>query len=211
MSTNKLIALAISAIAVGSIVTSVSCAAYSVRVQRLGDSGEGSRRIAVGTTTQYSVKATSGEREDNQQGENEGRGGEHRSAIANLVQRLKYVGNKEDGLGEKVREFAKEQASSSKDVADAADQVEKKGSFRTFLFGSDYKNLGKIRSEIAKTSNRIDKLNRDIEGVASSTEKNAVIQQITAMKDEQTKLQNFVQTNESKFSLFGWFTKLFQR
>ncbi len=146
-----------------------------------------------------------------QKKENRGRGDEHRSMVADFVQKLREVGERHKEIGDSVKELADEQASTSVEVSDAADKVEARGSFRTFLFGSDYKNLGKIRSAISKTNNRLDRLNRELEKMASSTDKIAVQIQIDALTTEQVKLDAFIKTNEDKFSLLGWFFRRFQR
>ena len=47
------------------------------------------------------------------------------------------------------------QASSSEMVKEAKEKIENRGSFAKLILGPGFKNIGTIRSEIAKTENRI--------------------------------------------------------
>lgn len=141
---------------------------------------------------------------------NSGRGEQHRSEVARFVEKLLEVADRDGGIGEQVRVIASEQASSSEKVAEAADQIEKRGKVKTFFFGSDYKNLGAIRSEIVQTESRIGKLDGELARAASSTDVTGVQTELAAMRVEQARLDEYVKTNESKFSLFGWVIRFFQ-
>lgn len=134
----------------------------------------------------------------------------HRSVVATFVQNLLLVANREGGIGSEVRVIAQEQNDSSSTTAKAVVEVENKGGFSTFLFGTDYKNIGVIRSELARTATRIDRLS----ALASSTSTSIIDRQqlgiqIEALRTDQDKLNAFVNANVGEFSIFGWFVRLF--
>ncbi len=136
---------------------------------------------------------------------------ENRSAVAAFVQRLLSTANRiSGGIGSEIRVIAKEQNDSSSTTAEAIVKVEARGGIMTFLFGTDYKNAGVIRSELAKTDKRIARLSElaSLTSVSAETkvELNAEIKSLT---DAQVKLDAFVKAHESQFSLFGWFVKIF--
>lgn len=144
-------------------------------------------------------------------GEGKGRGDEHRSEVAKFVKTLLEIADRTGGIGLQVRIIAQEQASSTEKIAKSLDEVEKRSSFKIFLIGSDYKNLGSIRSELAKTESRLEKLNTELEKVGLSAEEKVEINaEITALEQEQAELEEFIEDNEDKFSLFGWVVRLFQ-
>jgi len=136
---------------------------------------------------------------------------EHRSEVSKYVQNILKISERDGEIGKKISEAAREQSSSTDAIKEKIDKVEKRSALKTFLIGSDYKNLGDLRSEIAQNINRISQMERDISAIASSTEKTSLLSQIQALKTTQDKLNNFIQTNESKFSLFGWFVRLFNK
>ena len=65
-----------------------------------------------------------------------------------------------------------------------------------------------MRSEMVQTRNRLEKLNKVMEKATSTPEIQA---QIKILEQTQTKIESFIKTQESKFSLFGWLVKLFNK
>jgi len=152
------------------------------------------------------------QQQDNKnQNNNELNGEQHKSTVSTFVQNLLDVANKESGIGDQVKAVATEQEQSKEKVADAIDKVKNRNTIKTFLFGTDYKNIGQLRSEMVTTDNSISKL-KTLLGETTSSGNQAILQsQITSLEQEQTKINNFITTNESKFSLLGWLVKLFSK
>lgn len=135
---------------------------------------------------------------------------EHRSNVSNFVQNLIFVANREgNGIGQQVREIAQQQNQAASTTIQAMEKVQERNKIKTFLVGSDYKNLGALRSEMVQTENRLNKLNNLMENVQNEADKTELQNQIQTLQQEQEKIETFVNANEDKFSLFGWFTKLF--
>ncbi len=135
-----------------------------------------------------------------------------RSAVADFVKNLLDVADRNvGGIGAEVREVAQEQNDSEEKVTEAIKKVENRNKWKNFFLGTDYKNVGALRSEIAKTENRLAKLNKTLEKMASSTDAVKINEQIQSLKQLQDKLNAFLKQNESKFSLFGWFVKLLNK
>lgn len=135
----------------------------------------------------------------------------HRSVVASFIQTLLGAADRMDGASSEVRAIAQEQVTSSEKVIDAVKKAKKRGWIKTMLIGSDYKNLGAIRSEIMTTENRMERLIRETERIVLPADRMAIMDEIQLIRDEQTKLKTFVEANESKFSLFGWAARLFQK
>jgi len=133
----------------------------------------------------------------------------HRSAVANFVQSLLSVADREGGIGEQVKVVAQEQSNSKEVTAEAIDKVKKRSKIKTFLLGTDYKNVGALRSEMVKTRNHIEQLKRLVDKAENEQNRTELQTQIQNLEQEQTNIDNFISQNENKFSLFGWAVKLF--
>lgn len=133
----------------------------------------------------------------------------HRSAVANFVQGLLSVADREGGIGQQVRVIAQEQNDSKETTAEAIDKVEKRSKIKTFLLGTDYKNIGVLRSEMVKTRNHINQLNRIVNQAENEQNKSELQAQIQNLAQEEADINNFITQNEEQFSLFGWAVKLF--
>jgi len=134
---------------------------------------------------------------------------EHRSTVANFVRTLlKTASSTEGGIGQQVRVIAQQQNDSEATTTKAIEKINSRSKIKTFLIGSDYKNLGALRSEMVKTRNRIDQLNRLIQNATDTAEIQA---QIQTLEQEQIKIESFIKVQEGKFSLFGWLAKMFNK
>ena len=133
----------------------------------------------------------------------------HRSAVASYVQGLLAISDRDGGIGEQVRVIAQQQNDSKEKSIGAIDKIEKRSKIKTFLLGTDYKNLGALRSEMVKSRNSIEQLQRLVEKTNNKDSKTELQTQIDNLEKEQVKINTFISDNESKFSLFGWAAKLF--
>jgi hypothetical protein len=134
---------------------------------------------------------------------------EHRSEVAKAVQALLLVSDRAGGIGEEIKEVAQEQKSAHNDVSDAISRVEKRNGFITFLFGTDYRNLGKLRSALVTSENGIERLTRAKEKTSDASVRAELDAQISVLQVENGKASAFIEEQEGKMSLFGWLFRLF--
>jgi predicted nuclease with TOPRIM domain len=87
--------------------------------------------------------------------------------------------------------------------------IQTRNKVKTFLFGTDYKSANELRKEMTATENQIDELNQLKEQIQNENHKVILEDQVQLLEQEKIKLQSFVEDNEDKFSLFGWFVKIF--
>ncbi len=142
---------------------------------------------------------------------------EHKNIVSNFEQSLlNFVGSIQhfsSNLGQEVELIAQEQNASEETTIQAMEQVQTRNKVQTFLFGSDYENLGVLRSEIVQTRNRIQQLTMLMENTTGLDDASieAVGEQMQILEQEQENLENFVAEQENSFSLFGWLVKLFNK
>lgn len=196
------------------LVFSVSAQETAVVKSDKANNAQGNNPNAVATddTTQTTDTTATQEKGKKDKKENKGQvnAESHRSTVATFVQSLLAVADREGGIGQQVKVIAQQQNDSKEKVAESINKVEKRGKFKTFLIGSDYKNLGELRSEMVKTRNQIEQLKRLAEKAENEEDKTELQNQIQTLEQEQANIDNFITQNESKFSLFGWAVKLFQ-
>lgn len=139
-------------------------------------------------------------------------GAEHRNTTEMFTQNLSQVADKEGGeIGEQVKGIVQEQDARKNKTADAIDKVQNRNGVKTFFIGTDYKNIGALRSEIASTTNQINNLKRMLDQTTNIDNKITIQTQINVLEEEQQKIIDFLKINEGKFSLFGWFVKFFNK
>jgi len=134
---------------------------------------------------------------------------EHRSTVANFVQTLlKTASSTDGGIGAQVRVIAREQNQNNTTTVELIEKIQLRNKIKAFLIGSDYKNLGSLRSEMVKTRNRLEQLKRLTERTTSTID---FTEEIKNLEQEQNKIESFIKAQEGKFSLFGWLVKWFKK
>jgi hypothetical protein len=184
----------------------------------------GVAKVNVGATTTVTTNtrgnATSSAKKDNEakttktettsvttESKRSSTGEAHMSAVAVFVQSLLSIANREGGIGTQVRAVAQAQNDTASTTAAAITAIEARGKLRTFLFGTDYKSIGQLRSDVTVTENSIAQLKAVLDKALSVTTKAELTTQLKALEDTQVKLNAYIKANESSFSLFGWLNK----
>lgn len=133
----------------------------------------------------------------------------NRSAVATRVQELLRVADRDGGIGEQVREVAREYASSTERVEKAKTEVEGRPTWMQVLIGADYRNLGALRSEVVTTENQINRLSEARDRAVSAEVKASLEAEIAALRDMASSTKAFIEEKESGFSLLGWLFRMF--
>jgi hypothetical protein len=126
-----------------------------------------------------------------------------RTALQEVVETETELGNEEVATELEIT-LASVDEEETDNVSQAMIQVESRPKWRTALIGSDYKNLGQLRSHMVKNRNTIRQLTRTMEKVDNPETQEALELQIATLQLEQTRIWTVIAENESSFSLLGW-------
>ncbi len=121
---------------------------------------------------------------------------------------LKDIADKEPELKNKLVKLADDLEENQEEVADSVKKFENKNKVKTFFAGTDYKNLGQLRSSMVQNGNQIRQLTQLIEQTEDEEIKTALQDQLMTMSQEREEINNFIKEEESTFSLFGWAFRL---
>ena len=133
----------------------------------------------------------------------------HKSTVALFVQNLLDVADRNQGIGAKVRVIAMAQNNAQATTTALIQNIEARGSFKTFFIGSDYKNLAMLQKEMIKTKEQIQELKSLMLQTTNEVDKIEISVQIKALENDQIKIQAFIDAYKNKFSLFGWLMQKF--
>ncbi len=136
---------------------------------------------------------------------------EHRSAVANFVQGLLNVADRQalGDIGEQVREVARQQNASEDKVTPNLEKVKNKNKVRKFLFGTDFKKTKEIKKEMQEAKKRLNALKGTKDEIDNSADKAAIEEQIKNFQENINAVLKDVEAEEGRFSLFGWAKKMF--
>lgn len=140
-----------------------------------------------------------------------GKSSMHSSIVSHVVNELNKIAERDGGIGKELKDVAKEQNELKEKTVEAVKKIENRSGLKTFFMGTDYKNLGMLRSVTVTIDNHINRLMRAKERAINPATVADVEEEILLLQAEKTSLETFIKDNEDKFSIFGWFVKLFNK
>jgi len=126
----------------------------------------------------------------------------------NIIKSLKTVAEDEPVVAEKLTELAKNKEKNQNKIVAAVEKIENKGSVKSFIVGTDYKNLGQLRNSIVQNQNQIKDLTQLISQVQGNENRLILQEQLKIMVAEREAINALIKEEEDSFSLFGWAFKL---
>ncbi len=138
----------------------------------------------------------------------------HKKNITDVVISLNEISDEEDQIGnedvsDEIEEVAIEEEENVDEVADAISAVEKRPKWKTFLFGSDYKNLGQLRSSLAHNTNSVRKLHKAQNEVQANGNEEDVQAQLGELVQERDRIRTVIAEHEDDFGILGWVFRFF--
>lgn len=136
----------------------------------------------------------------------------HKKKTDEVIQNLEEAASSEEstgntGAGNQIKQVVQEQEQTQEQTIDAIERVEKRGKIKTFLVGTDYKNLGQLRSTLVHNRNQIRKLTQTINQVQNGGDTTLLQEQLATLMLERERIKAIITANESTFSLFGWVSR----
>ena len=116
------------------------------------------------------------------------------------------VGDEE--VGEEIEDIAEDIESIAVDATESIDDLEERPGWKTFLLGTDYKNLGQLRSTLVHSENNIRKITQTMARVEGADSDTALQERLGELNQERNRIIQIIQEEEGKFSLLGWVSKL---
>lgn len=110
-------------------------------------------------------------------------------------------------VSDDVEEVADEVEKTNDDTVEAIEKVESRNKFKKLLIGSDYKNLGQLRSSLVHNRNQIRKLTKLSGKVQNEESESTIEEQLVTLMQERERIKAVIQENESGFSILGWIVK----
>jgi len=137
-----------------------------------------------------------------------------RQNISKFVNNLEQVATSEQEVGnietsQEVQDVADTEEQNAEDIADSISAVESRPKWKTLLIGSDYKNLGQLRSSLSHIQNDIRKLSSNSGNITDSANQTQLQTQLTLLTAERNRIISVIVDNKEQFSILGWVKSLF--
>lgn len=130
------------------------------------------------------------------------------SQVAQRVQELLQNREEDEGIGQQVREVARQQSRAQEIVSQSLEANEKRPAILKYVLGPDHKAVQTIEEQIAENEERLARL-QELREEADSTEEELIDNFTSSLEEANSYLEQRLADYQSRFSLLGWLTRLF--
>ncbi|MFA5124875.1 MAG: hypothetical protein WC473_03610 [Patescibacteria group bacterium] len=136
---------------------------------------------------------------------------QRRSQVANAVQELLQVSERNGGIGEQVRVIAQSQNQNRENLEASLEKVQNRSGLAKFFVGPDYGEINKAQKFLEQNREQIQQLNQIKDQFVNQGDQQMLIQQIQILEQADLEIGNYLGTAQKGFSLLGWMFRLFAR
>ena len=162
-------------------------------------------------TDEISANITEVAEKGNSQGQQKKEENAERNQINNPeigVQNTERIKKSDEEVAGELEKIAEEGELVEEETVQSMKKIENQNGFKKFLIGTDYKNLGQLRSSLAHNENQVRQLTQISEELEEGEEKEAIKEQLMTMMQERERIKSIITENEEGFSLLGWVFRL---
>ncbi len=137
--------------------------------------------------------------------------GSRSSEVAKAVQGMLTVANRvnDQGIGDQIRNIAKEQNQAEDDANKAMDKIQSRTGFAEFFIGPNYKQIKEVKKVMEQNQLRIQELQQIMTKLSNESDKTEIQNQINVLELQNLNLANQLDAEDEGFTLLGWFIRLF--
>jgi len=136
---------------------------------------------------------------------------EHMSIVAQRVQELHALAEKQAAIGPEIREIARSQQDNQASTAAQLQKVEKRNLLLKLLLGNDEEALLQLNKLQTKNEQQIIQLQTVLDGTKDAEARIVIENMITSLEEQNVLLSQQVKKNGQSFSLFGWVKNIWRR
>jgi len=134
-----------------------------------------------------------------------------RSQVANAVQEMLQVADRNGGIGQQVRVIAQAQNQNQEKLEVNMEKVQSRSSIIKFFIGPDYREINNAKKLLEQNREHIRQLNEIKSQLMIQADQQNLAQQVQVLEEANLEIENSLEVEQKGFSLFGWALKLFVR
>ncbi|MBU4353427.1 hypothetical protein L6251_03110 [Candidatus Parcubacteria bacterium] len=136
---------------------------------------------------------------------------QRRSKVANAVQEMLQVAERNGGIGQQVRTIAQTQNQNQEKLEASLQKVQSRSELVKFFVGPNYGEINSAKKILEQNREQINQLNQVKNQLASQGDQQQLMEQIQTLEQASLEIENSLGTAQKGFSLFGWMFRLFAR
>lgn len=133
---------------------------------------------------------------------------QRRSEVANAVQEMLQIADRNGGIGQQVRTIAQAQNQEQEKLEASLEKVQNRSGFAKFFVGPNYGEIKNAEKLMEQNQEKIQQLT-ELKNMISLSDQQVLEEQIQVLEQANLQIQNNLNNAEKGFSLLGWMFKMF--
>lgn len=134
-----------------------------------------------------------------------------RSKVANAVQEMLKVADRNGGIGQQVKAIAQMQTQNQEKLEVSLQKVQNRSSFTKFFVGPNYSEINNAKKILEQNKEQIKQLIQTRNQLTNQGDAQNLTQQIQTLEQVNLEIENSLETAQTGFSLFGWMFRMFSK
>jgi len=136
---------------------------------------------------------------------------QRRSQVANAVQQMLQVADREGGIGQQVKIIAQVQTQNQEKIETSLQAIQSRSDFAKFFIGPNYGEVNNAQKLLQQNREQIVQLNQIKAGLANEGDQQILASQIQILEQANLQIENSLNESQKGFSLLGWVFKMFTK
>ena len=136
---------------------------------------------------------------------------QRRSVVANAVQEIVKVADRNGGIGQEIKVIAQTQTQNQEKLETGIQKIQSRSGFAKFFIGPNYSEIKSSQKLLEQNREQIQKLNEARTQIVNQGDQLQVIEQIQALEQVNQQIETLLSESQKGFSLFGWLFRIFSR
>jgi len=134
---------------------------------------------------------------------------QRKNQVANAVQEILQVAERNAGIGQQVRVIAQVQNENQEKLEASLQKIQSRRGFIKFFIGANYGEIDNAKKALEQNREQIKQFNQIESQPVNQDDQQKLTEQIRVLEQANLQVENSLNTAQKSFSLFGWLFRLF--
>ncbi|KKP92870.1 MAG: hypothetical protein UR99_C0062G0002 [Candidatus Moranbacteria bacterium GW2011_GWD2_36_12] len=143
------------------------------------------------------------------QGKQEGGNAQGKSVVANAVQEILQIAQRNGGIGQQIRVIAQTQTQNQEKLEAGLKKVQDRSGLVKFLVGPQYSEINNTKKVLEQNREQLKNLNQIKNQLSNQSDQEKLKEQISLIEQSNLEIETTLNDSQKGVSLLGWAFRLF--
>lgn len=136
---------------------------------------------------------------------------QRKSQVANAVQQMLQLAERNGGIGEQVRTIAQTQTQNQEKIEANLEKIQGRSGVAKFFIGPNYGEINNAKRTLEQNKEQLKQLNEIKNQLSNQGDQQILTEQIQTLEQANSQIETSLEESQKGFSLLGWMFKWFAK